>query len=460
MRHYGNDTIAAIATAAGIGGIGIVRISGDKAFDILQAVFLSRKPTATIESHRMIYGTLVDGDGHAVDEAMACFMQKPKSYTREDVVEFHCHGGRQTIESVLRLALARGARLAEPGEFTKRAFLNGRIDLSQAEAVIDVINARTDLARQAAISQLRGSLSEACKAVSDDILTMLAHIEASIDYPEHEHEAMDKHVIWAKCDALTSQIDALINSANKGKILRDGIETAIIGEPNAGKSSLLNYLLDEDRAIVTDIPGTTRDVLRESISIHGIPIQLMDTAGIRQSSDTIEKIGIDKSMRAAADADLVVFMLDGAKPLSHDNAELLKSMRHKKMIVLINKTDLPQKTKPEDLSGIVDEKAVMPVSIKAKTGFERFYELLKEMFLDGHIQIHHETLVTNMRHKDALVRCADSIRRAMETAQAGLGEDFMSIDLQAAYYAIGEITGETLDEDIIDKIFQEFCLGK
>ena len=451
----GTDTIAAIATGVGSGGIGIVRISGDRALELLQAIF-SRNVTR-LKSHRLILGDIMDESGRVADEVMVCYMRKPKTYTREDVVEIHCHGGRQTLQCVLRLVLAHGARLAEPGEFTKRAFLNGRIDLSRAEAVIDVINAQTDLARRTAVGQLKGNLSETCRQIAGEILTMIAHIEASIDYPEHDLEEMNRQTIIENCRALGQRLSALIESANKGRIIRDGIETAIIGAPNVGKSSLLNFLLDEDRAIVTDIPGTTRDILRETVNIGGIPLHIIDTAGIRQTDDLIETIGVEKSRQAAENAELVLFMLDGALPLTDETLALLEAVRQKKCIILVNKADLPQKIDLAQLSGYT----ALPISIKAATGIEALYSKINDMFMAGQIcQNSNETLIYNMRHKDALKRCAASLQAAMASAEDGLGEDFLSIDLQDAYRAIGEITGETLDEDIVDKIFQEFCLGK
>ncbi len=459
MIHL-TDTIAAISTPAGAGGIGIVRISGANAGEILAAVFIGKNIIKTFRSHMMYYGHIKNGQGDTVDEVLACFMAAPRTYTKENVVEIHCHGGLHCVKGVLETVLAAGARLAEPGEFTKRAFLNGRLDLSQAEAVMDVINAKTDSAKDAALNQLSGRLSEACTAMAEDILNLLAHIEASIDYPEHDMEAMNLKTIKQTALKLVDRLQSLLNTANQGKILREGLTTAIIGRPNVGKSSLLNALAGEERAIVTDLPGTTRDVLTEWVNLGGIPLQILDTAGMRESGDKVEAIGIQRAKETALKAEFLLVLLDASQPLTQDDRDILNMVAHKKRLLVLNKTDLPQQLTVAELAPYAPGEDVVAMSLKANEGLEALTAAITRLFNTGRIAVDNQPLVTNVRHEQALKQCIQSLKNAVDTIDAGFFEDLVSVDLQAAYGNLMEITGQTVDEDIIDQIFKNFCLGK
>ena len=452
-----SDTIAAVSTPIGSGGIGIVRISGSEAVDIANGLFVPHKGKSLAErkSHSISYGRLVY-KGQVCDEVLVSLMRAPNTYTREDIVEINCHGGIRAVTAVLEAVLKSGARLAEPGEFTKRAFLNGRLDLTQAEAVIDIINAKTDKSREAALKRLDGRLCRKIRSLREDILTMIAHIEAAIDYPEHDDETMTYSMIAEGVRSVSIQIQNLINGADIGRIYNEGIRTVILGKPNVGKSSLLNAVIDEERAIVTDIPGTTRDVLEELINIGGIPLKLVDTAGIRDTDNAIEKIGVEKSRRLAAEADLVLLMLDGSRALSDDDRELIALSEDKKRIVLVNKTDLHQNITAEELKGLDP----VFLSVKADKGLDELYDRIKSMFFSGDIAENEEALISNERNKNSLYKAKLHLDNVLETVNNRMPEDFISMDLTQAYEALGEITGESLEEDIIDKIFSEFCLGK
>lgn len=452
-----DDTIAAISTATGNGGIGIVRLSGSGAIDVAESVFVSVKGKKLSEqkSHTIHFGNIVY-EGKVIDEVLVSVMKAPNTYTREDIVEINTHGGYRAVTAVLNAVLKCGARMAEPGEFTKRAFLNGRIDLTQAEAVIDIINAKTDASREAAMLRLEGRLSKEIKTIRDKILTMLAHIEAGIDYPEHDDETMTYNMISEGTKAAVEAVDKLIKSADTGKIYKEGIKTVILGRPNVGKSSLLNAMLEEDRAIVTDIPGTTRDSLEEMLNVHGIPLNIIDTAGIRNTNDVIEQIGVEKSKNLAEQADLILLMFDGSKELTDEDLELIELVRNKKTITLVNKLDLEQKI---DMGAIKDMDPVN-ISVKADKGINDIYEKIKSMFAVGDINIDNEVLISGERNKESLYKAKRSLNNVMETVENRMPEDFISMDLTEAYEALGEITGEALEEDIIDKIFSEFCLGK
>lgn len=452
-----DDTIAAISTATGNGGIGIVRLSGSGAIDVAESVFVSVKGKKLSEqkSHTIHFGNIVY-EGKVIDEVLVSVMKAPNTYTREDIVEINTHGGYRAVTAVLNAVLKCGARMAEPGEFTKRAFLNGRIDLTQAEAVIDIINAKTDASREAAMLRLEGRLSKEIKTIRDKILTMLAHIEAGIDYPEHDDETMTYNMISEGTKAAVEAVDKLIKSADTGKIYKEGIKTVILGRPNVGKSSLLNAMLEEDRAIVTDIPGTTRDSLEEMLNVHGIPLNIIDTAGIRNTNDVIEQIGVEKSKNLAEQADLILLMFDGSKELTDEDLELIELVRNKKTITLVNKLDLEQKI---DMGAIKDMDPVN-ISVKADKGINDIYEKIKSMFAVGDINIDNEVLISGERNKESLYKAKKSLNTVMETVENRMPEDFISMDLTEAYEALGEITGEALEEDIIDKIFSEFCLGK
>ncbi len=452
-----DDTIAAISTPVGSGGISIVRISGSEAIEIANKLFIPRKgkPLAERKSHTISYGNLVY-KGEVCDEVLVSLMRAPNTYTREDVVEINCHGGIRAVTAVLEAVLKSGARLAEPGEFTKRAFLNGRLDLTQAEAVIDIINAKTDKSREAALKRLDGRLCRKIKALREDILTMIAHIEAAIDYPEHDDETMTYSMIADGVHRVSGAVQGLIDGADIGRIYNEGIKTVILGRPNVGKSSLLNAVIDEERAIVTDIPGTTRDVLEELINIGGIPLKLIDTAGIRDTDNAIEKIGVEKSRKLAEEADLVLLMLDGSRKMTDEDRELISLSENKKRIILINKTDLEQNIALDEISTLDP----IFVSVKTDMGIEQLYDRIKEMFLKGDIAENDEALISNERNKNSLYKAKLHLDNVLETVNNRMPEDFISMDLTQAYESLGEITGESLEEDIIDKIFSEFCLGK
>lgn len=452
-----DDTITAISTATGNGGIGIVRISGADAIAIADSIFVSPKGKKLIsqKSHTIHFGNIVY-DNKIIDEVLLSVMRAPNTYTREDIVEINTHGGYRAVTSVLNTVIKAGARMAEPGEFTKRAFLNGRIDLTQAEAVIDIINAKTEASKEAAMKRLEGRLSKNIKNLREKILTMLAHIEAAIAYPEHDDETMTYNMISEGTNDVMAEVDRLIATADTGKIYKEGIKTVILGRPNVGKSSLLNALLEEDRAIVTDIPGTTRDTLEEMINVGGIPLNIIDTAGIRKTDNVIEQIGVEKSKSLAEQADLVLLMFDGNRELADEDRELIEFTKNKKVITLVNKLDLDQKI---DMTSIED---LDPINISVKTdeGIVKIYEKIKAMFILGDININNDVLISGERNRASLVKAKGYLENVIETVENRMPEDFITMDLTEAYQALGEITGEALEEDIIDKIFSEFCLGK
>ncbi len=452
-----DDTIAAISTATGNGGIGIVRISGSNAVETADKIFVSVKEKKLCEqkSHTIHFGNIVY-DSKIIDEVLVSVMKAPNTYTREDVVEINTHGGYRAVTAVLNAVIKSGARMAEPGEFTKRAFLNGRIDLTQAEAVIDIINAKTDKSREAAMLRLEGRLSKEIHRIREDILMMLAHIETGIDYPEHDDETMTYNMIAENTQNVIDAVERLIKSADTGKIYKEGIKTVILGRPNVGKSSLLNAMIEEDRAIVTDIPGTTRDSLEEMLNVQGIPLNLIDTAGIRDTDDVIEQIGVEKSKSLAEKADLILLMFDGSQRITDEDRELIELVKNKKTITLVNKLDLEQKINME----AIKELEPINISVKSDMGINDIYEKIKEMFSFGEINIDNEVLISGERNKESLLRAMECLNNVMETVENRMPEDFISMDLTGAYEALGEITGEALEDDIIDKIFSEFCLGK
>ena len=455
-----SDTIAAISTPIGNGGIGIVRLSGGDSVSILKKIFVGKKSFDNIKSHTINYGVVMDVKKNIViDEVLVSVMFAPNTYTREDVIEINCHGGVVSVRKILQAVLDNGARLAEQGEFTKRAFLNGRIDLAEAEAVIDIINAKTDLSQEYGIKQLEGKLSSKVNDLRDEIIAMIANIEASIDYPEHEMERLNIETISANSKKIIEEIKKLVKSSDTGKVIKNGVDTVILGKPNVGKSSLLNSLMHEERAIVTNIPGTTRDVLTETISIDGIPINLIDTAGIRETSDEIEKIGVSKSKEYATRADLILFVFDSNEDISDEEIKLLKEMEDKKIIVIINKIDLESKINLEKIN-FIDEKNILKLSVKDNIGINALFDTIKNMFFDNEIKLSNDVIVTSVRHKNLLNNAQKSLESVLNTIEMGLTEDFVSIDLQETYGSLGEITGETLEEDIIDRIFSDFCLGK
>lgn len=459
-----DDTIAAISTPPGEGGIGIVRISGPNAREIGSAVFRFKKSVKEPQSHHLYYGYVTNPeDGRIVDEALIAFMFAPCTYTREDVVEINCHGGALPVSKTLGLVLAAGARMAEPGEFTQRAFLNGRIDLAQAEAVIQIIRAKTETAMVLGIAQLQGRLSGVVREIRQALLKILAHMEASIDYPEHQDvEELAREQIVSGVEPALSGIAALLETADRGRILREGIRTAIVGRPNVGKSSLLNALLHEQRAIVTAVPGTTRDVLEESINLGGVALTIIDTAGIRETADQVERIGVARSRAALEKADLVLFVMDASHPISPGDREILAAVGDRPCIVVANKTDLLKNTQ-ETLHNIIENvypRTVVPMSLLLETGLAALEQTIIDIVFRGEVIAPEHTMVTSTRHKDALRRAQQSLQDMLSALKEGFAIDLLAIDLHAAMDALGEITGEAVREDLAEEIFRNFCIGK
>ncbi|HOQ15845.1 MAG TPA: tRNA uridine-5-carboxymethylaminomethyl(34) synthesis GTPase MnmE [Defluviitaleaceae bacterium] len=456
-----DDTIAAISTPPGVGGIGIIRVSGRDAFSIVNSIFRSKKvkDLSSVKSHTIHYGHIVDGDS-LIDEVLVSVMKAPNTYTKEDVVEINCHGGMVSVKKVLEQVLKNGARLAEPGEFTKRAFLNGRIDLSQAEAVIDIINSKTENSLKLAVNQLEGRLSKEIKKIMDKIIEIMAHIETSIDYPEYDLEEINYDNLENNIKEIRKEIRHLLETADSGKIMREGVKTVIVGKPNVGKSSLLNALLREQRAIVTSIPGTTRDVLEEYINISGIPFKIIDTAGIRETNDIVEKIGVDRSKELLELADLIIFIIDLSVPLTEEDRYIMDLVKERKTLVILNKTDKETVINKKEIYDKFINNKVLEMSTKNPEDIERLEETLKEMFDEGHFNIDDSAVISNMRHKNALIKANNSLEDVLKSISMNMPVDFLSIDLSDAYNFLGEITGETIEEDLINKIFSEFCLGK
>ncbi len=461
---YQNETIAAISTAMADGGIGIIRMSGEQSMEIIEKIFhpYREKDIKEAKSYTAHYGFLYDGE-QKIDECICLIMRAPHTYTREDIVEISCHGGVVVMKKVLETVLKHGARPAQPGEFTKRAFLNGRIDLTQAEAVMDLISSQNEFALQSSLKQLEGSLKQKIEELRKVILHNIAAIESALDDPEHMSIDGYGKQLLVDVEQLQAQIQALLDTADDGKILKEGIQTAIIGKPNAGKSSLLNLLVGEDRAIVTDIAGTTRDTLEESINIHGIPLNIIDTAGIRDTEDIIEKIGVNKAKENIESADLILYVVDTSKELDQDDEIIMDLISDKKVIVLCNKVDLEKKADfsvlKEKLEGNESCRFVN-LSAKTREGLDEFYEDLKDMFFEGNLSFNNEIYITNLRHKTALNEAKQSLDMVKQSILDDMPEDFFSIDLMNAYEALGSIIGESLGEDLVNEIFSEFCMGK
>ncbi len=457
-----DKTIAAIATAPGEAGIGIVRISGDKSIEILKKVFKPKKGMYVdkIASRTVVYGHAVDRDGAVLDEVLAIIMRKPYSYTTEDVVELHCHGGIVPVRRIMEEVLKSGAAIAEPGEFTKRAFLNGRIDLSQAEAVIDVITSKTETGLNAALNQLEGELSKDIRSIMDKLLSMLAHIEASIDFPEHDVEEMTINSIKNMLEETRTSASALIESFDEGKIVRDGLRTAIIGRPNVGKSSLLNVLLKENRAIVTEVPGTTRDIIEEYLNIGGVLIRLIDTAGIRETEDIVEMIGVERTKEAIGNSDLVILVLDASDQLLQEDNNIIELIESKKVIAVLNKTDLGLTIDEKYLTGLFGQDNVIEMSVKDRIGIDILEERIKGLVFHGKLSINKNSMVTSIRHKNLLDRALENMDRALSSIEDEIPVDLISVDIREAWSCLGAITGDTVEEDIIKEIFSKFCIGK
>lgn len=477
-RFNMEDTISAVATAWGEGGIGIVRISGPEAKDVLERIFMPIKKNrkkgegllpdsvgetigSPIENRRMTYGKIIDPkDGTVVDEVLAVYMKAPYTYTMEDVVEINCHGSIVSLRKTLALTLEHGARIAEPGEFTKRAFLNGRIDLSQAEAVIDLIRAKTDRGFDVAMDQMEGSLSREIKAIRAKLMDVLVNITVNLDYPDEDIEEITYDKLDRDLRDIDNDIDRLLNTAKTGRLLREGLAVAIIGKPNVGKSSLMNRFLRESRAIVTDIPGTTRDVIEESMSLRGIPVKLIDTAGIRETDDIIEKIGIEKSMDAFNRADLVIFVLDGSRELSEEDKEIAEHIEGKKTLVLVNKADLTQVVTEEEIKALNPDSHVIFTSMENGEGLDLVEEHIYNMVYGGQVKQENGLIVTNVRHSDLMKKAKEEIEAALFMCGGGEALDFLEVNVRQCFEYLGEIIGEAISDTIIDEVFARFCLGK
>ncbi|NLC67654.1 MAG: tRNA uridine-5-carboxymethylaminomethyl(34) synthesis GTPase MnmE [Clostridiaceae bacterium] len=498
-----NDTIAAVSTPYGSGGIGIVRISGDKAFEIAEKIFKGKRSVKEMKSHTINYGKIIDDlDGSVLDEVLLTKMEKPNTFTREDVVEINCHGGIIVLKKVLELVTRHGARLAGPGEFTKRAFLNGRIDLAQAEAVIDIINAKTALSSKAALAQLEGALSEKIKEIRDELVELVAHVESTLDFPEEDFDKITGESLYKGMEKAREELSGLLSKFDKGKVIMEGVNAVIIGRPNVGKSSLLNRLTGRNRAIVTDIPGTTRDTIEEYINMGGIPLNIIDTAGIRETSDLVEKIGAEKTMKAIESADLVIMMIDTGEGFTPADAAILQLIGEKKKIIMLNKIDLVEKQ--EDLKGanpnsrglnglrdsrlegneLIDNKlselidgkikgngelkgmiqgagiAVIKSSMKDGRGMEELEKEISRLFMEGEIEAGIEGIMTNVRHASLVEKALNSVNDAISAYHANITLDCIAIDIRNAVNYLGEITGENISDEILERIFSRFCIGK
>ena len=454
------DTIAAIATAMSSSGIGIVRISGDEAFDIIKKIYVGKKnkDLTQVKSHTIHYGYVMD-DEETIDEVLVMIMKGPHSFTGEDTVEIDCHGGVYVVKRILETVIKYGARPAEPGEFTKRAFLNGRLDLSQAEAVIDVINSKNEYALKSSVSQLKGNVQRKIKEIREEIIYHTAFIETALDDPEHISVDGYGEKLKVTVDKLLGELNVLLKSSDNGRIIKEGIKTVIVGKPNAGKSSLLNVLVGEDRAIVTDIAGTTRDVLEEAIQLNGISLNIMDTAGIRDTEDVVEKIGVDKAKLYANEADLVIYVVDASRELDENDFNIIHMIQDKKAVVLLNKSDLDTVVTENMIKSYI-EKPILSISAKEESGIRELEDTLKDMFFHGEISFNDEVYITNIRHKTALQDAYDSLVKVNVSIENNMPEDFYSIDLLDAYESLGSITGETIGEDLVNEIFSKFCMGK
>lgn len=458
---YFDDTIAALSTPYGTGGLGVIRISGEKAFEIAERVFKSSGPVQNIPSHSVTYGKIIDPATETViDEVLFLKMCKPNTFTREDVVEIDCHGGIVVIKRILELLFKYGARPAEAGEFTKRAFLNGRIDLSQAEAIIDLINSKTVESSKAAVSHLEGRLSEKLKCLRNSLVELLAHIEVTVDYPEHDIEEITGEKVLESLKSIKEDLIKLSDTFERGKILREGINIVIAGKPNVGKSSLLNQLSGSTRAIVTDIPGTTRDIIEEYINIKGIPAKIIDTAGIRNTEDLVEKIGVNKAIKAIEDADLIIMVIAADTGILGEDADILENIKGRKNIILINKTDLVSLDRIDDIKNRLKDNIVLETSVVNDRGIDELEEKIAELFYKGDISQNDEVLLTNSRHKNLVDMAIDSGNQAIQSFEYGMPLDMVTIDIKNCAEYIGQITGESIDDAVMHNIFSRFCIGK
>lgn len=455
------DTIAAISSAAGNSGIGIIRVSGDETIEVVDKIFRpanKNKKLANVESHTVHYGHIMDGD-KTLDQVLVIVMKNPHSYTGEDTVEIDCHGGMLILKKVLDLVLKNGARTAEPGEFTKRAFLNGRIDLSQAEAVMDLINSKNDFALNSSIEQLKGGVSDAIKDIRKDIIYHIAFIESALDDPEHISLDGYDEEITEMLNENINKISKLVNSFDNGRIMKEGIKTVILGKPNAGKSSLLNLMLGEDRAIVTDIEGTTRDTLEENINFNGLSLKIIDTAGIRDTEDLVERIGVNKAKEIAKEGDLIIYVVDGSRELDDNDREIIKLINDKQAIILVNKSDMDTVINIDELKKDSNRDVIL-FSAKNGEGMDQLEEEIRNMFYSGKVTYNDQVYITNARHKEALENALESLKQVKNSVDAGMPEDFYSIDLMDAYTDLGLIIGESVEDDLVNEIFSKFCMGK
>lgn len=461
MQTTEYDTIAAISTPPGEGAISIVRMSGEESLEVIAKIFKG-KNLQDVRSHTINYGHIVDPEtNEEIDEVMVSVMRGPKTFTREDIIEINCHGGIVPTNKILQLLLQNGARLAEPGEFTKRAFLHGRIDLTQAESVMDLIRAKTDRSMKVALNQLDGNLSKLIKNLRQDILDTLAQVEVNIDYPEYDDvETMTTKILKEKATEVKAQIEELLRTANQGKIMRDGLATAIVGRPNVGKSSLLNYLLHEDKAIVTDVAGTTRDVIEEYVNIRDVPLKLVDTAGIRDTEDKVEKIGVERSRKAIEKADLVMVLLNASEALTSEDRRLLELTQDKKRIVILNKTDLPRKIDMAEVKQLVGSEELLSTSVLKNDGLDELEEQIAKMFFNGIENSQTTVMLTNSRHIALLHQAKDSLQSVLDGIESGMPVDLCQIDMTDAWDDLGEITGDSYQDELLDQLFSQFCLGK
>jgi len=460
---FEDETISAVSTAVGEGAIGIVRMSGQKAMSIASTIFkgIKGKSVEAIDSQKMTYGYIVDPiSQHPIDEVLVLIMRSPRSYTREDVVEIHCHGGVVPLRKILELTIRYGARLAEPGEFTKRAFLNGRLDLSQAEAVIDIIRAKTDASLRMALGHLGGALAEKIRILRFDILEMIANLEATIDFPEEDIEELTAQDVKQGVTLVLAEIENLLATKETGRILREGLETVIVGKPNVGKSSLLNALLKEKRAIVTDVPGTTRDSIEEFVNIRGIPLKIVDTAGIRETTDIVEQLGVDKAREYIATADLILILLDASMPLSEEDRAVLKLLHGREAIVLVNKSDLPMLLDMDEVYTYGEEKLIIHISVLESSGLAQLEQVIFDRVYSGQVQQKEGAFINNIRQANLLEQGRDHLLAVLTTIADAMPSDCIVIDLRDAWEKLGEITGDTVGSDIIEQIFANFCIGK
>lgn len=455
------STIVGIATAPGIGGIGIIRMSGEKTFEILDKIFIpkTKQDISEIKGYSIKYGNVVENN-KIIDEVLVSYFKTPKSYTTENMCEINTHGGNIVVRKILELCLKNGAEMAEPGEFTKRAFLNGRIDLLQAESVIDIIDAKSERELKAGMNQLEGQLSKKIHEIKQKIMDVMVNVEVDIDYPEYDVEEVTNAEIKGMLDIVISDLEKLEKSFDNGKILKDGVKTAIIGKPNAGKSSLLNCILNEERAIVTEIEGTTRDTIEEFVTVEGVPLKLIDTAGIREAKDEVEKIGIAKSKEIAKDADLIIAIFDSSRDLTDEDREILNIIKGKNAILVLNKTDLNKKI-DENMPEIIDScKYIVKISTLEQQGLEDLYKIIGNMFSMEEISVDNTAIITNLRHKNLISKALESCKQAMDALTNGMPLDIIAVFLKEILENLGEITGEIVTDDIISEIFSKFCLGK